>query len=244
MKYISCFLSILITIILMLRYTVLIEFQTTTFYTDSTSVWLVVKMLCFLQMGYTVYHGYLWRKARVSVTPLYKDPQAIQIMVVIFVSILGTFYEPYLFTIHFLEIFSMIDVLKDIFAAIAVSIKEIAIVSMMGVAFMFIFCLISFSNYMKDVYKEDESVDEMCNSVSSCILDLYVSGVIGETTGKFDFVRFAYDMVYMVFFGLLFGNIISGIMLGAFGTLREKKEALDEDKSNNCYICNMNRDDI
>jgi hypothetical protein len=48
----------------------------------------------------------------------------------------------------------MIDVLKDIFTAIAMNIQSLAIVSVMGVAFMFIFCLIGFSNYMKNIYED------------------------------------------------------------------------------------------
>jgi|JI10StandDraft_1071094.scaffolds.fasta_scaffold1338585_2 hypothetical protein len=47
--------------------------------------------------------------------------------------------------------------------------------------------------------------------------------------------------MYAIFFGLLFGNIISGIMLDAFGNLREDNDNLLDDKSNNCYICNVKR---
>lgn len=53
-----------------------------------------------------------------------------------------------------------------------------------------------------------------------------------------------YDLIYITFFGLLFGNIVSGIILGAFAQLREKKDALDNDKGNFCFICNKSRDSI
>jgi hypothetical protein len=62
----------------------------------------------------------------------------------------------------------------------------------------------------------------MCNNPISCILALYVSGVIGETMSKFEMTRFIYDMIYAIFFGLLFGNIISGFMLDAFEELGTK----------------------
>lgn len=39
----------------------------------------------------------------------------------------------------------------------------------------------------------------------------------------------------------MLANIISGIMLDAFGSLREKNGALQEDKENFCYICNVER---
>ena len=86
----------------------------------------------------------------------------------------------------------------------------------MGVVFVVIFCTVTFSNYMKNVY-EDASLNEMCDGMVGCILDLYVSGTIVETMDKFEISRFTYDMIYIIFFGLLFGNIVSGIILDAFG---------------------------
>lgn len=89
----------------------------------------------------------------------------------------------------------------------------------MGVVFVIVFSMITFSNYMKDVYAEVKDQNEMCEGPISCILALFVSGAIGETMSKFEIVRFLFDMIYIIFFGLLFGNIISGLMLDAFGEL-------------------------
>lgn len=89
----------------------------------------------------------------------------------------------------------------------------------MGVVFVIIFNTVTFSNYMKNVY-EDESVEDMCDGMVSCIMDLYLSGVIIETMDKFEMLRFIYDTIYSIFFGMMFQNIVSGIILDAFGELR------------------------
>jgi len=52
-------------------------------------------------------------------------------------------------------------------------------------------------------------------------------------------VRFVYDTIYGIFFGILFSNIISGIMLDAFASLRDLTNELQHDKQNYCYICNI-----
>jgi len=39
----------------------------------------------------------------------------------------------------------------------------------------------------------------------------------------------------------MLANIISGIMLDAFGSLRDQTNALQYDKDNMCYICNVTR---
>ena len=68
------------------------------------------------------------------------------------VSFGGTFFHAPLFFIHIIDIFCNNPDLGNIFAAIATSIKSILYVSMLGIAFVFIFCTVTFSNYMKDVY--------------------------------------------------------------------------------------------
>jgi hypothetical protein len=40
---------------------------------------------------------------------------------------------------------------------------------------------------------------------------------------------------------MLFQNIVGGIMIDAFSELKESDEARDEDKSNLCYICGMDK---
>jgi hypothetical protein len=47
-------------------------------------------------------------------------------------------------------------------------------------------------------------------------MDLYISGTINSSTVDFIPSRFLFDVVYFIFFGLLFGNIISGLMTDTF----------------------------
>jgi len=105
-------------------------------------------------------------------------------------------------------------------------------------------CTVTFSNYMKNVYSSDEEEEKMCQTMIDCILQLFVSGAIGETMEEFEMVRFIYDMIYVTFFGMLFGNIISGIMLDSFAELRERTNDLVKDKENYCYICNISREQL
>lgn len=84
----------------------------------------------------------------------------------------------------------------------------------------------------------------MCEGMIGCILDLFVSGVILQTMDSFEMKRFTYDTIYSIFFGMLFGNIVSGLLLDTFGELREQSESLEDDKNNKCYICNIARETL
>ena len=47
---------------------------------------------------------------------------------------------------------------------------------------------------------------------------------------SFEITRFTYDTIYGIFFGTMLSNIISGIMLDAFGSLRDQTNELQRDK--------------
>jgi len=94
-------------------------------------------------------------------TKIYSSVDFYRLVLYVGVSFLGTFFHPPLFFIHIIDIFCNNPDLGNIFAAIAISIKSILYVSALGIAFVFIFCTVTFSNYMKDVYAETDQ-SEMC----------------------------------------------------------------------------------
>lgn len=122
-KYIASALSIIIIVYMSITHSVYVEYQEFSLEASSLKT-VVLRLLCLMQLGCSGYYGYLWYKSQVDITKL-KDNgqfgQAIQIGVFILVSILGTVWRPSLLSLHILDLFSMIDVLKDIFAAIALS---------------------------------------------------------------------------------------------------------------------------
>jgi hypothetical protein len=85
-------------------------------------------------------------------TKIYKSPDFYRLAMYVSVSVIGTFFYPPLFFIHIIDIFCNNPDLGNIFAAIALSIESILYVSFLGIVFVFIFCTVTFSNYMKDVY--------------------------------------------------------------------------------------------
>jgi hypothetical protein len=87
-------------------------------------------------------------------TKMYESVDFWRLFMYLCISFFGTFYHPPLFFIHIIDIFCNNPDLGNIFAAIAISIKSILYVSALGIAFVFIFCTVTFSNYMKDVYAE------------------------------------------------------------------------------------------
>ena len=94
-------------------------------------------------------------------------------------------------------------------------------VALLGVLFVYAFSVIGLKTYFRDIYPLLTDEFEMCGSLISCMITLITSGVIGNSMTQWDPLKFLFDIFYIVFFGLLFTNIISGIMIDTFAELRD-----------------------
>ena len=129
-------------------------------------------------------------------------------------SFLGTFYDQTFFLIYVIFYFMQHDTLSNVFNAIFFNITKLLSMSILGIVFVYVFCLVFFEIYSLDMMSSKE--DQACVGVLQCILDLYVSQTIAGSMEEFQLGRFVTDMIHFIFFGLLFGNIVSGIMIDAF----------------------------
>ena len=75
------------------------------------------------------------------------------------VSLIATFIYPPLIFIHMIDRVCNLEELGNIFQAIGLVVKELFIVSVMGVAFVLVFNSITFSNYVKDIYGDTKDPD-------------------------------------------------------------------------------------
>lgn len=154
-------------------------------------------------------------------------------------SFFGTFRSQTIYLCYILFFFMENDTLSNVFNAIVYNLPQLASVGSLGIVFVYVFCLVFYETYALEMMSAAE--ESSCDSILGCILDLYVSGTIGGSVESFQIVRFGTDLIYFIFFGLLFGNIVSGIMIDTFAALRTQRDEMYDDKKNRCYICGKDR---
>lgn len=120
-----------------------------------------------------------WDEINSEDQKIYKNLQLWRIVVFLLSSVIGTFYFPPLFFLHLIDIFAQVPTLGPILYCVIVNIKSLLLVSLMGIFFSFIFCTVTFSNYMKDLYTAADEIEDMCDNVMRCVIQLYISGAIG-----------------------------------------------------------------
>lgn len=75
------------------------------------------------------------------------------------VSIIAAFFYPPFIFIHLIDRVCSVETLANIFQAIGLVVKQLLIVSFLGVVFVVVFNSITFSNYVRDVYGETKDTD-------------------------------------------------------------------------------------
>ena len=153
---------------------------------------------------------------------LYKNKGFWNNSVFLISSIIGTFYFPPMFFLHLVMILARVERLGTVLQAAVYNWKSLGYMAILGFVFVYIFNTVTWSNYMKDVYTPEDDVADMCDSILGCVTTLHLAGAIGESEG-FDLLRFSYDMISFIFFDIMFGSIVSGLMLDAFASLREEQ---------------------
>jgi len=102
-------------------------------------------------------------------------------------------------------------------------------------------------------YQNDDG--DLCADAYACFLNnlnlgLKAGGGIGEmiqqlvydpnTKGDF-FLNTLFDLSFFILIIILMLNLIFGMIIDAFGELRDEKNENDDDKQNSCFICGLER---
>ena len=164
----------------------------------------------------------------------------LSIMMFVSATLLGNFVGVQWYMIHLFDIFTAYSELTNIFKAILNNFKKLALLSFLAGVFILVFNVISLNTYTPVMW-EDDLPEDACEDIVGCVLSLYTSGAIGDDMDEFEFDRFAFDIVYVVFMEMMFQNIVGGIMIDAFSSLKEEDSERDDDKKGKCYICGMDK---
>ena len=177
----------------------------------------------------------------------------------IFFTLLGSIHDglKFLYSFSLLSILSLNQSLKNI---------ELSFIrkgnSLIWTTLFTIILLYEYSGwgffFQRDRFYETsgrEKPDEMCKSLLYCFLTMINNGMrwhcgIGKITRSESYIFHFWSFIHRFFFDLLFFwlievimlKIVYGIILDSFGELRRAHNLIEKDMTNNCFICNLDKD--
>lgn len=166
-------------------------------------------------------------------------------------SVLGNFNN-FFFAAHLLDVAVGFKTLRTILQSVTHNGKQLVLTVMLLTIIVYIYTVIAFNFFRKFyIQEEDEDVEKKCHDMLTCfVFHLYkgvrAGGGIGDEIGDpdgddYEVYRIIFDITFFFFVIVILLAIIQGLIIDAFGELRDQLESVKEDMESNCFICQMEK---
>ncbi|XP_017959316.1 ryanodine receptor isoform X9 [Drosophila navojoa] len=167
-------------------------------------------------------------------------------------SVMGNFNN-FFFAAHLLDVAVGFKTLRTILQSVTHNGKQLVLTVMLLTIIVYIYTVIAFNFFRKFyIQEEDEEVDKKCHDMLTCfVFHLYkgvrAGGGIGDEIGDpdgddYEVYRIIFDITFFFFVIVILLAIIQGLIIDAFGELRDQLESVKDNMESNCFICGMGKD--
>jgi len=181
-------------------------------------------------------------------------------LIFLFFTLLGSIYDSlrFLYSFSLLSILSLNQTLSNIALSFLVKGDSLMWTTMFTFVLLYVYSGWGFY-FQRDRFYETngrDKPDEMCRSLLYCFLTMINNGMrwhcgVGKITRSESYIIHFWPFVHRFFFDLIFFwvieaimlKIVYGIILDSFGELREAHNLIEKDMANNCFICNVEKDE-
>jgi len=168
---------------------------------------------------------------------------------------IGSIFHPLAAVFQILDIAFRVDTIKQIYSSISRNVTQFLWTLFLLVLTNVIYSFIGFF-FMNDKFVDGD--DALCETAFSCLLNVLnlglrsgggIADVIGAQPYLSDDVgifigRVVFDLSFFILMIILLLNLIFGMIIDAFGDLRDQKSSNEEDEKNVCFICGIERSEF
>ncbi|KAM7374309.1 hypothetical protein PAMP_006975 [Pampus punctatissimus] len=167
-------------------------------------------------------------------------------------SLLGH-YNNFFFACHLLDIAMGVKTLRTILSSVTHNGKQASAEKDLNMV-VYLYTVVAF-NFFRKFYNKSEDEDEpdmKCDDMMTCYLfHMYVGvragGGIGDEIedpagDEYELYRVVFDITFFFFVIVILLAIIQGLIIDAFGELRDQQEQVKEDMETKCFICGIGSD--
>ncbi|XP_047459189.1 ryanodine receptor 2 isoform X2 [Mugil cephalus] len=165
-------------------------------------------------------------------------------------SVLGH-YNNFFFAAHLLDIAMGFKTLRTILSSVTHNGKQLVLTVGLLAVVVYLYTVVAFNFFRKFYNKSDDNdtEDMKCNDMLTCYMfHMYVGvragGGIGDEIedpagDEFEVERIIFDITFFFFVIVILLAIIQGLIIDAFGELRDQQEQVKEDMETKCFICGI-----
>ncbi|XP_062407677.1 ryanodine receptor 1b isoform X3 [Sardina pilchardus] len=163
-------------------------------------------------------------------------------------------YNNFFFACHLLDIAMGVKTLRTILSSVTHNGKQLMMTVGLLAVVVYLYTVVAF-NFFRKFYNMSEDEDEpdmKCDDMMTCYLfHMYVGvragGGIGDEIedpagDEYELYRVVFDITFFFFVIVILLAIIQGLIIDAFGELRDQQEQVREDMETKCFICGIGSD--
>ncbi|XP_077975839.1 ryanodine receptor 2-like isoform X3 [Styela clava] len=183
---------------------------------------------------------------------MFMDNSFLYILWYFVMSLLGH-YNTFFFASHLLDIAMGFKTLRTILSSVTHNGKQLVLTTGFLTVVVYLYTVVAF-NFFRRFYNksEGEEPDWKCHDMFSCFqFHLYAGvragGGIGDeledpSGDEYELWRILFDISFFFFVIVILLAIIQGLIIDAFGELRDQQEQVKEDMDTKCFICTIGND--
>ncbi|KAK0046902.1 ryanodine receptor 44F, partial [Biomphalaria pfeifferi] len=167
-------------------------------------------------------------------------------------SILGNL-NFFFFAAHLLDVAIGFKTLRTILQSVTHNGKQLVLTVMLTCVVVYIYTVVAFNFFRKFYVKEEDgAVDYKCHDMATCFvyhvhMGVRAGGGIGDEIEPADgdaneAFRIVFDITFFFFVIVILLAIIQGLIIDAFGELRDQLEQVKEDMESKCFICGIGKE--
>lgn len=167
-------------------------------------------------------------------------------------SVFGNF-NYFFFAAHLLDVAIGIKTLRTILQSVTHNGKQLILTVMLTCVVVYLYTVVAFNFFRKFYIKEEDGqVDYKCHDMATCFIYHLHTGVragggIGDEIepadgDSYETYRILFDITFFFFVIVILLAIIQGLIIDAFGELRDQLEQVKEDMESKCFICGIGKE--
>lgn len=161
-------------------------------------------------------------------------------------------FNSFFFAAHLLDVAVGFKKLRTILQSVTHNGSQLLLTVMLLTIVVYIYTVIAFNFFRKFYVQGDDSPEKKCHSMFTCFVYHLYQGVrsgggIGDVIeapdgDDYELLRIIFDITFFFFVIVILLAIIQGLIIDAFGELRDQLLAVAADMESNCFICGIGKD--
>ncbi|TPP59596.1 Ryanodine receptor 44F [Fasciola gigantica] len=162
-------------------------------------------------------------------------------------------FNYFFYACHLLDVAVSFKTLNTIIQSVTHNGKQLVLTVMLTSIVIYLYTVIAFNFFRRFYVKDNDGVlDAKCNDMKTCFIfhlhaGLRAGGGIGDEIeapdgDEWENFRILFDMTFFFFVIIILLAIIQGLIIDAFGDLRDQLEQVKEDLESKCFICGIGKE--